>query len=340
MTAPFDRNGKRATTIAELGRIAGVSGATVSRALAGNPKISEATRARITELARAHGYQINTMARNLRLKRSGAIGVLMPLGHDKGQHLTDPFFMTMIAYLADEIAERGYDLLLSRVIPSDDGWLDREIVSGRVDGVIVIGQSDQSAVLDRVASSYAPLAVWGAAQPGHVHLTVGSDNFEGGRIAARRLLGRGCRRLAFFGNTQALEFAQRQAGFFSELGEAERAVASTLSAPLTAESSYDEVQQYLETHSVPDGIFAASDVIAMSAIRAITDAGYDVPDDVAVIGYDDVSFAAHTTPPLTTVRQDLKAGAIALCDALFARMNGDSTAPIMLKPELVVRGSA
>ena len=138
--------------IKELADMAGVSTGTVSRALADSPLISVKTRTRIQALAKEHDFRPNVMARNLRIQRTGAIGVLIPLGHETGQHLSDPFFVTMLGLIADALTERGYDLLLSRVIPTDSGWLDRYVDSGRVDGVIVIGQSDQSAVLDRVAA--------------------------------------------------------------------------------------------------------------------------------------------------------------------------------------------
>ncbi len=106
------------TSLAELAALAGVSVTTVSRSLSGNATIAAATRERIVALARDHGFQVNQAARNLRLKRTGAIGVVLPLGHEAEQHLSDPFFMTLLGPLADAVAMRGYDLLLSRVIPT------------------------------------------------------------------------------------------------------------------------------------------------------------------------------------------------------------------------------
>ena len=139
----------RIRNITDLARLVGVSPGTVSRALADSHLISKKTRERIQEIAREHDFRPNVMARNLRIKRTGAIGVLIPLGHETGQHISDPFFMTLLGHLADALTERGYDLLLSRVIPTDPYWLSRVADSGRVDGVILIGQSDQSSVIDR-----------------------------------------------------------------------------------------------------------------------------------------------------------------------------------------------
>ena len=330
-----------ASTLAELANIAGVSISTVSRSLAGNPIIAAATRDRIVALAAEHGFQLNQSARNLRLKRTGAIGVVLPLGHEQQQHLSDPFFMSLLGPLADEVTERGHDLLLSRVIPHHDGWLDALVDSGRVDGVVVIGQSDQIAVIERVAQRYKPLVVWGAAVPGHFQTTVGSDNVAGGRIAAAHLLAQGRRRLAFFGTSDVPEFAARLEGFHQALAQVDDAQPPLLlPVHLTTGESYAAIASFLSGHPPPDGIVAASDVIAMSALRALAERGLRVPHDVAVIGYDDVVIAPHTSPPLTTVRQDVASGAGLLVDLLFRRMAGEDTAAVSMTPEIVLRASA
>src|SRR6478609_5682672 len=162
-------------TIYDLARVAGVSAATVSRALAGKTVVSSKTAERIRKLAQEHGFTPSSTARNLRTRKRGAIGVVIPLGHERGQHISDPFFMTLIGCLADELTERGFDLVLSRVIPDRDDWLQRMIDADRVDGFIVIGQSDQSKVLDAAAQTYLPMVAWGAFVQGQVHCSVGTD---------------------------------------------------------------------------------------------------------------------------------------------------------------------
>ena len=184
----------RIRTITDLARLAGVSPGTVSRALADSRLISQRTRERIQAMALDHGFTPNAMARNLRTKRTGAIGVVIPLGHEAGQHVSDPFFMTMLGHLADLLTENRYDLLLMCVVPSDHGWLGRIADSGRVDGIIVIGQSNQLPVINAVAARYRPIVAWGAQGHDVRHCTVGTDNHTGGRIAAAHLIGQGCRR--------------------------------------------------------------------------------------------------------------------------------------------------
>ena len=329
-----------ASTLAELAQLAGVTAATVSRALAGNPAIAKATRTRIQALAREHGFQVNQAARNLRLKRTGAIGVVLPLGHEADQHLSDPFFMTLLGPLADAIANRGHDLLLSRVIPKDDRWLDAVVDSGRVDGVILIGQSNQIDAIERVAARYRPMVVWGADTHSQAQITVGTDNVAGGRMAAEHLLAQGRTRLAFFGNIEVPEFAARYAGFEQALRGAGMGPATLVPLHLTGEASYSAITDYLAGNPSPDGIVAASDVIAMSALRALAANSKRVPQDVGVVGYDDVQLAQYTTPSLTTIRQDVGTGAATMVDLLFRRMGGAEVQSVVMAPELVLRDSA
>ncbi len=326
-------------SLADLAKLAGVSPSTVSRALAGNTLISAATRERLVRLAREHGFQPNPMARGLRLGRTQAIAVVLPLGHETGQPLSDPFFITLLGHLADTLTQRGYDLLLSKVIPADGDWLDALADSGRVDGVIVVGQSDQIAVLDRIAARYPPLVVWGAHHAGQRHVTVGSDNRLGGEMAARRLIEGGRRRLAFFGNPGAPEIAHRHEGFLGAC-RSSGVAAETVITPLTANGAHATIEARLAVGPAPDGIVAASDVIAMSALRALAERGLGVPGDVGVVGYDDVILAAHTTPPLTTIRQDLARGAMLLVDLLLRAIAGEAVESAVMEPTLVVRGSA
>lgn len=329
-------------TMKELADLAGVTTGTVSRALSDSPLISPKTRERVQALAREHGFRPNLLARNLRTQRTGAIGVLIPLGHEKGQHISDPFFITMLGYLADELTERGYDLLLSRVIPEDDNWLDQHIGSGKTDGILVIGQSDQSETLDKVAARYRPMVVWGGHSEGQTHCAVGSDNIRGGELGARHLVERGCERIAFFGDPHALEIAQRLEGCKRALEQAGLADKLTvLPAHLVAEAAHPDIARFLGSVSErPQGIFAASDVIAMSAIRALTEFGLAVPGDVKVVGYDGLAIGEQTVPRLTSVSQDLHLGAARMVDLLLRRIAGEDTESVVLEPKLIVRMSA
>ena len=325
--------------LADLAALAGVSTATVSRALAGHSSVNAQTRERIRSLAREHDVRPNQLARNLRLKSTGAIGLVLPLGHARTQHLTDPFFLTLLGFLADLLVERGYDILLSRVIPDADDWLERVVDSGRIDGLLLVGQSDQFAVIERVAQRYAPLVVWGAHRPGQHHLTIGSDNFAGGGMAARHLIAQGRTRLMFVGDPAPPEFADRLAGFAAAADEA-GVPCEVLATSMMPEVVHAAVAARLAEGRVPDAIFAASDVAAMSVLRALTEAGVDIPGTTAVIGYDDVTLAAHTSPSLTTIRQDLEIGTELMVDRLLKRIAGEPAESAIVPPFLILRQSA
>jgi DNA-binding LacI/PurR family transcriptional regulator len=331
----------RVRNIKELAELAGVSTGTVSRALADSELISLKTRERIQALAKEHDYRPNALARNLRIQRTGAIGVLIPLGHETGQHISDPFFITMLGLLADALTERGYDLLLSRVIPTDGVWLERMAHSGRVDGLLVIGQSDQAATIDAVAERYKPMVVWGGYDQGQVHCSVGSDNRKGGELAARHLIAQGCERIAFFGDPKAKEIAQRLDGCKQALVAAGLEAPTVVPAHLVAEAAHPDIARYLgSTSQRPQGIVAASDVIAMSTLRALAEFGLSVPGDVRVVGYDGLAIGEQTVPRLTTVSQDLTRGAEHMVDMLLRRIAGEETESVVMEPELIVRLSA
>ncbi|WP_298468396.1 LacI family DNA-binding transcriptional regulator [uncultured Erythrobacter sp.] len=337
-------HGERAVkvrTLADLAKIAGVSPGTVSRALAGNSLVNTKTREKIEAIAREHGFRPNQMASKLRRQKTGVIGVAIPLGHDVRQQISDTFFMTLLGYLADELTEKGYDLMLRRVIPAqDEDWLDRFIGSGMVDGVFVIGQSDQFERIEDVADGYLPMVVWGNHQEGQRHCVVGSDNRLGGKLAAERLIASGAKSLAFLGDTQPIEFAARYAGareVANKLGISIRALPTHLSPERTGEEIAEHLQ---EIEGEVDGIFAATDTIAVACLKEIRERGIEVPRQLKIVGFDDLPISSQTAPPLTTVRQDIAAGAKGLVDLLLRRLAGEDTESLVLPPHLVIRETA
>ncbi len=331
-----------ASKMADIARLAGVSASTVSRALAGSPLVAKAKREEILRLAQEHGYVINAVARNLRLKRTQTISVVIPMGHDSGQHLTDPFFIEMLGHLADEITLRGYGMLLQKILPSDSEWLPQLIGGGRSDGIVVVGQSTEHEALEAASAYYKPLVVWGGHLPQQSYCTVGSDNVGGARAAVEHLLATGRRRIVFLGDPKAAELQLRHDGYRLALQGAPKGTAPprVLHAALNPEAAYAAVRQALQSGPAFDAVFAASDVSAISAIRAISAAGKRVPQDIAVVGFDDISLAAHTTPSLTTVHQDLQRGARTLIELLLKRMDGEDTSTVLLPTKLVVRESS
>jgi DNA-binding LacI/PurR family transcriptional regulator len=327
-------------TLADIAKLAGVSPGTVSRALSNTELVNEKTKSKILAIVEQFNYKPNLAARNLRTRKTGAIAVIVPLGHEKDQHLSDPFFTIMLGFLADELSERGFDLLLSRVIPKNDNWLLDFIDSGRADGIIVLGQSNQSKIINKEAKNYRPMVVWGANENDQIACTIGSDNRFGGMIAAIHLVERGCKSIAFLGDTSLPEIRQRLEG--CQIGSKASGINDEvviLETHLTADASFATISQFIKQGKVTDGIVAASDVIAMSALRALEEANIRVPQDVKVIGYDDLEFAPYMRPPLTSVKQDLKTSAQKLVELLLKRINGEHTQSIILQPQLSRRQS-
>lgn len=342
--AESDHKAARTTvrTITDLARLAGVSPGTVSRALAGKSLVNALTREKIVALAREHGFRPNQMASGLRRQKTGVIGVAIPLGHDIRQQISDSFFMTLLGFLADELTREGYDLMLRRVVPdSDEDWLDRFIGSGMIDGVIVIGQSDQFERIEEVAESYTPMVVWGNHQEGQRHCVVGTDNRLGGRLAVEQLIAGGAKRIAFLGDTGPMEFAARYAGAQDSAARLGVGPVMPLPTHLSPDRAGEEIARHIAAHGHEiDGIFAATDTLAALCLTELRAQGLRVPDDVRLVGFDDLPIARQTVPPLTTVRQDIAAGARGLVDLLLRRLAGETTESLVLPPELVLRETA
>lgn len=331
----------RPLKMADIARLAQVSASTVSRALAGNPLIPEAKRLEIQRIAAEAGYVVNQSARSLRLRRTETIAVVLPIGHEAGQLITDPFFLEMFGHLADAITLRDYQVLIARMARTSPGWLDRIVRSQRQDGIIVVGQSDQHAALNATAARYRGLVVWGGQIAGQRYCSVGTDNAGGARQAVAHLIGHGRRRIAFFGQPELPEIGLRHAGYEQALRQAGIVPDPALLVPahFTTTAAHEAARALVASGTPFDAVFAASDLIALAAMKAFAAAGLRVPEDVAVIGFDDVAMAATSTPALTTVRQDLGFAARTLVDLLFRRIQGEETPSATLPPQLVVRAS-
>ncbi|SFG14900.1 transcriptional regulator, LacI family [Novosphingobium sp. CF614] len=327
-------------TLADLARLAGVSAGTVSRALAGKALVNTETRERIQALARRHGFRPNQMASKLRSRRTGVIGVVVPLAQEERQQISDPFFLTLLGCLADELAESGYDVMLSRAIPDGTSdWLERMTSSGMVDGVLLIGQSDQFGVVEAVSAGYRPIVAWGTFREGQNHCAVGTNNIAGGRVAAGHLIASGARKLAFLGDTTGIEIDERHMGAAAAAAEAGIPLIH-VPIDLASDRMGPQIKAAMAEcdHDI-DGIVAASDLIAINVLYRLHEHGRRVPEDVQVVGFGDLPLAALTIPPLTTVRQEIAIGAKAMIERLKARIEGEPAESLVMPPQLIVRGT-
>ena len=331
----------------DIAALAGVSQPTVSRALRGDPTVSEATRLRIEAIARQLHYKVDKNASNLRRGQSNTLALLFFEDPTPDDSLINPFFLAMLGSITRTCALRGYDLLISFQQLSNDWHVDYED-SRKADGIILLGYGDYQdyrARLDLLAAQNTHFVRWGSVRAGQVaDATVGCDNVRGGRDAGRHLIAQGCRRIAFLGEASSHypEFEDRYRGLSEALTEAGIAVDTVLQVDaITTESSgHAAATELLARTGAFDAIFAASDLIAIGAMRALAEAGRSVPEDVKIIGFDDLPAASLAHPPLTTVAQDYRRAGEFLVDTLLARIRGEATATAILPPRLVVRASS
>jgi DNA-binding LacI/PurR family transcriptional regulator len=197
----------------DVARLAGVSVATVSRALNSSPLINAATTKRVQELARSLNYSINVSAKNLRIGENKTVAIVIPFDRVTRQAISDPFFLSMLGSLADALTELGYDMLLSRVDADHLDNLAELYDTGRARGIIVIGQWGHHDQLNAMAARGVPLVVWGANLPRQLYCSVGSDNAAGGQKATEHLLAQGYRRIVFLGNVELPEVSLRYQGY-------------------------------------------------------------------------------------------------------------------------------
>ncbi len=333
---------KTVASLQELADLAGVSRATASRALNDNPMISEKTRARVQALAAEHSFSINRQARAFRLRRSNLIAVVFMLDVKSDQHMSDPFFLEMLGGIADALAERDYDLLLTHAPVTDVLGLRNGRAFQQADGIIFIGQGEQHDALNELTEEDTPFVVWGGPVGEKRYILVGGDNHGGGHAATRHLLDAGRRRIAFFGNTRNPEIAARHAGYAAALAERglEPDPELTVDVPFDMPHARDVTSRLLETARQFDGVVCASDVIALAAISTFAALGVRVPDDIAVVGYDDVALASYSSPALTTVRQNIRWAGRVLVESVLGLVNGDDVTDTQLQSELVVRDSS
>jgi len=329
------------TDMQMLADLSGVSRSTVSRALSDSPLVNEKTKARIRALAAEHNYVLNEAARNLRLQRSNTVSVVLMLDPQSEQHISDPFFLEMIGHLADNLAGAGYDLLLVHepIVSAAEFIVGRAYRQSA--GVIVIGQGQVHKELNKLAAGKLPIVVWGTKLPGKKYHLVGTENFEGGYMAASYLMQQGRRCIAFFGDRDLPEVKPRYEGFVRAHDEFGLEVDDqrVLSVPFETGRAEDVIGEFLDINSHIDGILCCSDLIAMTAMALLNARGLRVPQDVALVGYDDISIAARANPALTTIRQNIRTGGEMLVKTLLCQLEGGTARDHIMQVELVKRGS-
>jgi DNA-binding LacI/PurR family transcriptional regulator len=330
----------------DIAQRAGVSQPTVSRALRGHPSVSEATRMRIEAIAAQLNYAVDHNASRLRSRSTNTLALLFFEDPTPDDSLINPFFLSMFGSIAHTCARHGYDLLTSFQQFSSN-WHVAYEDSRKADGIMLLGYGDYEDYREKLSlleQEGAHYVRWGAVSTDPSGTTIGCDNRLGGELAARHLIEGGYRRIAFLGeaSSHAPEIDDRYRGACEEMARQGVAPdpALQVGAATTEESGYAAARELLARGQSFDAVFAASDLIAIGAMRAFQEAGMVIPRDLALVGFDDIPVASLTHPRLTTIAQDyVQAGAV-LVEALISKINGRPIAGGVLAPRLIVRQSS
>mgnify|MGYP005848151081 CR=1 FL=1 len=324
---------------------AGVSQATVSRALRGSPLVSEATRRRVEAVARELNYKVDKSASNLRTQRSNTLALLLFEDPTADGPAINPFFLSMLASITRASARAGQDLLVSFQQLSDDWQADYENTH-KADGLILLGYGDfieYRSKLDRLNHRGAHFVRWGSAQPGQPGLVIGCDNVSGGLEMTQHLISLGRSRIAFIGTQtkQYPEFRDRYAGYCKALKQSGLEIRAELQADAitTEQSGYEAMERLIEQGTEFDAVFGASDLIAIGAMQALLERGYEIPGQISIAGFDDIPAAAYARRPLTTIQQDTKHAGAILVESLLHLINDEPVEGRVIPGRLVVRDS-
>jgi DNA-binding LacI/PurR family transcriptional regulator len=335
--------GKTVKTIADIAKIASVSKSTVSRALNDSPLISQETRKKIKAIALENQFEVHQGARCLSLSRSQTIALIIPLAPHKEHFITDPFFVELLRGIMVAIGQHHYDLLIGQPQKHDTCEIQRYIDSKRADGLILMGgcMSYLDKFIDPLAQSI-PAIVWGT-DKSQRFCSVDCDNLNGARLATQHLLQMGRQKIALLGGFQtAPEMPLRYQGYTDMLRESGDQFDPTLVTygDYSSSSGYTLMRQLLQHTPDIDGVFACSDLMAIGAMEALREHSRRVPEDVSVVGFDDVPLAEHCSPPLTTIRQNISKAGEVMVHNLVQYLQDGIISRTILPVELVVRKSS
>jgi LacI family transcriptional regulator len=328
----------------DIARISGFSRSTVSRVLNDQPRVSDDTRQKILKIIEQYNFEPNPVARALVSQSSRVLSVLIP--HVITDLFSDPFFALLLQSITSTANQLDYsvNLWLESSHGSVNEFYQRALRYRLADGWIIASARVDRPVMHKLVRQGKPFLLVGQSQfaAPNVHF-VDAENRHGARLMVRHLIGRGYKRIGMICGRQDLFSSEaRQQGYFDALREAGYPLDTTL---ITEPHDYTEAGGYAGMKRLlpcqVDAVFAANDVIAVGALRAIREAGLRVPQDIALSGFDDLPLARLTDPPLTTIRQPVQELGAAAVEGLIQVIEGYHTRAFqrVLPVELIIRGS-
>ena len=321
-----------------------ISITTVSRALGGYSDVADDTRQRVEQAALEMGYYPDASAQKLQKQRTDTIGFIIPTS---GPRFADPFWSEVLAGLGNEASQHGMDLLVATHPPGarETETYQRWVGSRRVDGFILVRTRRNDARIRYLSNCGALFVTYGRSEMEIDFPYVGVNGQRGMYVATRHLLDLGHNRIAYIAPPSEPQFSvHRLAGILKALQENGASLPAEfhLQGDLTQESGYRVAQQLLTRERPPTAILCGNDLMALGAISAIHERGLAVGRDLSVAGFDDIPWAAHSHPPLTTVRQPVYEIGRRVCRMLIQIIRGASLEErhVLLRPTLVVRESS
>ena len=331
-------------TLRDIAREVGVSITTVSRALAGYGDVASETRQRVEQVAGQLGYSPNLTARRLQKQRTDTLGFIIPT---YGARFSDPFFSEFIAGLGNTAADHDYDLLVSTHAPDSQrerNAYHQAVQGGWVDGLIVVRTRVNDDRIRLLYEANFPFVAFGRTNGNNTFPYVDEDSEAGMKMLVEHFLALGHRRIGFITPPTDLMFGCLRLQGFQQTMSANGLQVNpewVISGDMTQRSGAEAAEKLLALESVPTAIIAGNDLMAIGAMSHLQQRGYEIARDFSIGGFDDILPAAHTNPPLTTVRQPIYDIARTICEMLIEILNGEllESRQKLLTPTIVVRGS-
>lgn len=331
-------------TLEEVAALAGVSRATVSRVVNGSPRVSEVARLAVERAVEELGYTPNRAARSLVTRRTDSVALVV--AEPEARVFSDPFFAGTVRGASQALSERDYQLvLLFAQSESDRARIERYLGNGHVDGVLLISLHGSDPLPARLAAAGVPVVVGGRPAGVAGIAYVDADNVGGAEEAVSHLVRGGRKVIATIAGPDDMGAGVDRLEGYRRALEAEGlpfAPSLVAAGDFSQESGVEAMKTLLERRPDIDALFAASDLMAAGALQALSNAGRRVPEDVAVVGFDDSITARTTEPPLTTVRQPVVGMGREMAHMLLRRMSlrDEDVRHVVLGTELIVRASA
>lgn len=328
----------------DIAALSGVSRSTVSRVVNNHPNVSQSTRERVLAVIKEHSYQPNAAARALVSNSSRVVGVIVP--HIITEVFADPFFAMLIQSITMTANEVDYGVTLGLTSQADNtNTLKRILNDSLLDGIIIAEASINPDLLRELHQRGKRFVLIGRPPLDDLPICyVDAENEEGGYIATHHLIERGRKHIGFIpGRPDLTSSIDRQNGYKRALHEAN--LLPTISPPgnYLKDDSYRAMKHLLSQEPALDAVFCASDVMALGAMEAMQEAGVHIPDDIAIVGFDDAALSSSTTPPLSTVRQDVMLSGQVAAQLLIRQIespNSDETQKNVLPVQLIIRESS